>query len=320
MPARLDEHSPTIVCYAIFLIALAWTGKYFGAAQAFSAPAILSFALLCAPYWFLGFGLDRYLIRVLDRAWKRLLAGAALIIPWLVFAAPRGEVDARMFAGLLAAILAVCGLLELARKTAAPGWHDWAALMLLALAVELPYFRNAWNVAGLSSFSKLLFVDAGLFGYMVIRPIGGMGFDLRPRWMDLRIGLREFCLYTPIALLLGFTLGFLQWHPAGFPAAQFLASWIFTLFFVALPEEIFFRGLLLNLLERRWGTRAALVVSALVFGLAHFPKRAVFNWRYVILAAIAGVFYGRAWLARRRVLTSGVTHATVDAMWSVWFR
>ncbi len=32
----------------------------------------------------------------------------------------------------------------------------------------------------------------------------------------------------------------------------------------------------------------------------------------VMLAAIAGVFYGRAWLDRRRLLTSSVTHATVD--------
>lgn len=311
--ARLDSVSASVVFYAVFLIAFWWVGRYFAVTQAFSATAILSFALLFAPYWFFGFGLDRFLIRVLNHRWKRMAAAVALTIPWLVFAIPRGEFDVRMFAGLLAAILAICGVLEFGQ--------DWLALALLALAVELPWFRDAWHAPGLSGASKLLFVDTGLFGFLVIRPIGGIGFDLRPRRLDFGIGLREFCFYTPIALLLGFTLGFLHWHRAGFPFAQFAASWVFTLFFIALPEEIFFRGLLLNLLERRWGTRAALLASALVFGLAHFPKRAgVFNWRYVILAAIAGVFYGRAWLARRRVLTSGVTHATVDAVWSVWFR
>jgi len=40
----------------------------------------------------------------------------------------------------------------------------------------------------------------------------------------------------------------------------------------------------------------------------------------VILAAIAGVFYGRAWLARRRLGASAITHSTVDAVWSVWLR
>lgn len=93
------------------------------------------------------------------------------------------------------------------------------------------------------------------------------------------------------------------------------------MFFIALPEELFFRGLLLNLLERRIGTQRALLVTSLLFGLAHFNKRAVyFNWRYVILAAVAGVFYGQAWLASRRVLTSSITHATVDTVWSIWLR
>jgi membrane protease YdiL (CAAX protease family) len=317
--AWLDSLSASIF-YAVVLVALWWAARYFGVAQAFTGTAILSFVLLVTPYWLFGFGLHQLLIRLLNRRWKRLAAASALTIPWLVFAIPRGEFDVRMFAALLAAILAICGVLELGRGKAAPHWCDWLALALLACAVEFSYFRDAWHAPGLSGASKLLFVDTGLFGFLVIRPIGGIGFHLRPRWPDFGIGLREFCFYTPFALLLGFWLGFLHWHPAGFPLAQFAASWIVTLFFVALPEEIFFRGLLLNLLERRWGARTALIASALIFGLAHFPKRAVFNWRYVILAAVAGLFYGRAWLARRRVLTSGVTHATVDAVWSVWFR
>jgi hypothetical protein len=101
----------------------------------------------------------------------------------------------------------------------------------------------------------------------------------------------------------------------------FAAGWLFTLFFVARPEELFFRGLMLNMLERRMGTNRALAVTSLLFGLAHFNKRAAFfNWRYVILAAIAGVFYGRAWLARRRLMASSITHATVDTVWSIWLR
>jgi membrane protease YdiL (CAAX protease family) len=68
------------------------------------------------------------------------------------------------------------------------------------------------------------------------------------------------------------------------------------------------------------GRTAALLLASLLFGLSHFNKRAVFNWRYVILATIAGIFYGRAWRERRRLFASSVTHATVDAVWSIWFR
>ena len=60
---------------------------------------------------------------------------------------------------------------------------------------------------------------------------------------------------------------------------------------------------------------------AVLFGLSHFNKRAVhFNWRYVLLAAIAGIFYGRAWRDRRRVGASALTHATVDTVWGLWLR
>lgn len=69
------------------------------------------------------------------------------------------------------------------------------------------------------------------------------------------------------------------------------------------------------------GRYGALLVTAGLFGLAHFNKRTTsFNWRYVLLAALAGIFYGRAWRAERRVGASAVTHATIDAIWSLWLR
>ena len=83
----------------------------------------------------------------------------------------------------------------------------------------------------------------------------------------------------------------------------------------------FFRGWLQNLLERRLGRYWALLITAVLFGLSHFNKRAVhFNWRYVVLAAVAGIFYGRAWRQERRVGASAITHASVDTLWSLWLR
>jgi membrane protease YdiL (CAAX protease family) len=309
--------------YVLVLAALLLAGQAFGvlaSLQGHAASSVASFALVLAPYWFFGFGAEELVSRALDRAWKRMAGVVLLLLPWLIFVLPRGAFGWSMCLGLLGMLLSIAGTLEFARGSDAPNGFDWASLVLLAFAVELPFFRDAWPVAGLSGISKLVFVDAGLFGFLVVRPIGGIGFTFRARMADLAIGLREFLFFAVVALPLGFVLTFLHFHPAGFPVGQLSSAWIFTLFFVALPEEIFFRGLLLNLLERRWGTRWALIASALVFGLAHFPKRAAFNWRYVILAAIAGIFYGRAWLARRRVLASGITHATVDAAWSIWLR
>jgi hypothetical protein len=119
----------------------------------------------------------------------------------------------------------------------------------------------------------------------------------------------------PIAIPLGLALGFLHLHHRVEHPWLLVPLWIVTFVGVALPEEIFFRGWIQNLLERRLGRTAALIVTATLFGLSHFNKRTTFfNWRYVLLAAIAGIFYGRAWRRDHRIAASAITHSTVDTL------
>ena len=250
----------------------------------------------------------------------RLFAPFLLLIPYVIFAVPRHDFHWQMFLGMAGVVLAITLLLNGAAGSE-PGWRDWLVLAILGISVDLRFFDRAWPIQGLNSMPKLLFVDAGLFGYLVIRPIGRVGYDFVPRLRDFAIGLREFLFFTPIAVALGFALCFLHFHRTLAGPVWFASGWFFTLFFIAVPEELFFRGLMLNMLERKIGSRNALFVTSLLFGLAHFNKRAAwFNWRYVILAAIAGCFYGRAWLDRKRILSSSITHATVDTVWSIWLR
>jgi uncharacterized protein len=69
-----------------------------------------------------------------------------------------------------------------------------------------------------------------------------------------------------------------------------------------------------------WTPPSALV-TAIVFGLSHWNNQAIhFNWRYVLLATLAGIFYGRAWRSERLVAASALTHASVDTVWSIWLR
>ena len=174
-------------------------------------------------------------------------------------------------------------------------WRDFLVLAALGLAVDLRWFEGAWP-AHLAIFNKILLLDAGIYGFVLIRQLDGTGFDLRLRLKDLGIGLREAAFYTPIALALGLSLGFLHLHGAWPGFGAMAGAWVFTFFFIAVPEELFFRGWLQNLLEKRLGRYGALFLTACLFGLAHFNKRtAHFNWRYVLLAALAGIFYGRAW-------------------------
>ncbi len=253
----------------------------------------------------------------------RLLLPSVLCLPYLIVSTAASCFLWDWFALYALLPVAVALLLQHARyvdEHQTGNWRDYLVLFTLGLAVDLRWFEPAWP-PHLSVFNKMILLNAGIYGFLFIRGLNGVGFDLRLQLHDLRIGLRECAFYIPIALILGLTLGFLHVHAIWPHLWKLAGSLVFTFLFIAVPEELFFRGWLQNLLERRLGRTQALLLASTLFGLSHFNKRAVhFNWRYVVLAAIAGIFYGRAWRQDRRVAASSITHTTVDTLWSIWFR
>jgi len=260
-----------------------------------------------------------------------------------------------LYAGLPVAVAWLLAQAAVADGKQRGNWRDAIILLVLGLAVDLRWFDGAWP-SGLRALNELLLVDIGLYGFLAIRQLGATGFDFHLRWSDWKTGLRELLFFTPVVLTLGLALGFihphanrpqvsaaaLRWvgiffftavvltlglalgfiHPhANRPQVSAAAlRWVGIFFFTAVPEELFFRAWVQNLLERRVGRRTALAIASALFGLSHFNKRAAhFNWRYVLLATIAGIFYGRAWRERRRVPASTITHAGVDWIWGLWF-
>ena len=223
-----------------------------------------------------------------------------------------------LYAVLPVAIAWLLGRAAIADPEQRGNWRDAIILLTVGLAVDLRWFERAWP-NGLTSLGKLLLVDAALYGFVVIRQLNGTGFDFHFRWSDWKTGLRELAYFSPLVIAGGLALGFLHAH-ANPLRLSMIPTWIYIFIFVAVPEELFFRAWVQNLLERRVGRRTALVITAVLFGLSHFNKRAAhFNWRYVVLASVAGIFYGRAWREQRRVPASSITHASVDAIWSFWF-
>jgi membrane protease YdiL (CAAX protease family) len=110
-------------------------------------------------------------------------------------------------------------------------------------------------------------------------------------------------------------IGFAHWDPAQLGSwvgpAKLFGSMIGIYATVALSEELYFRGILENLLSGTLrGPVLARLIASLLFGLAHlspgFP-----NWRYASIAAVAGWFYGRAYSENHSVVASAVTHTLV---------
>jgi membrane protease YdiL (CAAX protease family) len=288
--------------------------------------AIACFALELAPA--IAFGCAASSIARAIRKWPaplRIIAPAVFVIPYALLATSQHIFHWRWFALYALMPVTIAWLLQRAAQADPEqrgNWRDAFILLTLGLAVDLRWFVSAWP-AGLAPLNELLLVDIGLYGFLAIRQLSGTGFDFHLKWSDAKTGLRELLFFAPAVLLLGFLLGFIHPHanaPAIWKAAL---TWLGIFFFTALPEELFFRAWVQNLLERRIGRRSSLIAASIIFGLSHFNKRLIngahFNWRYVILATIAGIFYGRAWRENRRVPASTITHASVDWLWVLWF-
>ncbi len=315
------------ILYAVLLVAFWYAALYFNMPARVSGhmpSSFVAFALILAPYWFFGFRLSDVLVAKLSTAAARIALPACLAIPYAVFSAPRHEFRWMYLVAWIVIPVFTSALIETVpksgREAAAFCWQDFVVLCIYFLPVEFGLLRGSFPYSGLGALPKLLLVDSALYSYLVVRRLDRVGYDFCVRLRDLAVGARECLFYAPIAVVLGLVLHFLYPH-AGIPtAARALGAILITFFFVAIPEELFFRGILQNLLESRIGHPRSWIIASILFGLSHFNKPLPFNWRYVIMGSIAGLFYGRAWRDRRRLLASATTHTMVDVLWSLWFR
>lgn len=257
--------------------------------------------------------------------WLRLGAPAALVLPYAALALSRQIFRWEWFAFYLLLPVVMAWLMErasLADPEQRGNWRDALILLVLGVSVDLRWFDVAWP-SGQRGLGNLLLVDAGLYAFLAVRRLSGTGFDFHLRWSDWKSGLRELLFFAPAVLVLGLLLGFIHPHANAPPIWKAALTWGGIFVFVAVPEELFFRAWVQNLLERRMGQWAALATASVLFGLSHFNKRNLagqhFNWHYVLVATIAGIFYGRAWRENRRVPASTITHTFVDWLWSFWF-
>jgi uncharacterized protein len=295
--------------------------------------AFASFGLLLAPIWFFGFGAAGWLRARIRARWLRVALPGLLVLPYLALAVPTGNFRWPWTAILAALPVGLASLLALqtgglgnlrSDLVESPervlGWRDICALVVVAALHLLRLLEPAWPYPGLAALSKLYLADVVLYLYLVLRGLGGIGYSFVPSLAALKDGFREWLYFLPFGIGLGTALGFTHFHPRLPSIGDVAAAVLVTLLLVAVPEELFFRGVLQNLLESRLGRLGALVSASLLFGLSHYHRGGRLDWKYILLAAIAGIFYGRAWRRHHHLLAAVTTHTAVDVVWSLWFR
>jgi hypothetical protein len=167
----------------------------------------------------------------------------------------------------------------------------------------------------------LLALSTGVAAFVLLRRLECVGYSVEwGRGFGWQF-LLNFTLFGAIAIPLGMKMHFLAWDPsfARVRSLPLFAPGI--LLFTAWPEEFLFRGVLQNLLSKTFKNRwAGLLVASLIFGLSHIFHAPYPNWKYVLLATTAGLFYGHVWMRTGSLLPGALVHALVDISWHVLFR
>jgi len=200
---------------------------------------------------------------------------------------------------------------------------DLLFLACLAAVVLLKIFPRLYPTplpkVELSVLGAAMWVRTGILAVLSLRKMEGIGFGFLPQAREWGIGVRYYLIYLPVGIGLAIWLGFVHVQPRPFGLRLLLltiATFFGVMWLVALSEEFFFRGILQQTLEKVMHSEwAGLLVASILFGAAHLPFRSFPNWRFALLAMLAGIAYGLAYRSARSVRAAMVAHALVVTTW-----
>jgi membrane protease YdiL (CAAX protease family) len=179
-------------------------------------------------------------------------------------------------------------------------------------------FDHVQVSAGAPPFTLYASFDKAIAG-IVLMGVFCAPIRARADWLPMLRRTLPVLVATPVVVLgagclLGVVRPDVKWLPA--------TPWFFAnnLLVTCVTEEAFFRGFLLAGLARglaRWrgGTAVAVVVSTVLFGLAHAPGGPLL----VVFATLAGCGYAAAYLRSGRIEGAILTHFALNAVHFVAF-
>ncbi len=279
--------------------------------------------LILVPYFALSSSkvVEALKARVRGDALNSMLAVACLIVPYLIYALGIGVFKWTTFAKLVLYLVIPSLLIVLSKKSEQKlHWQDLAAFIILLLPLKVSWFSDIWPWprAQVGSFLlKMLGVDLLLFLFLIVRGVRHVGHTFLIRKSDIAPAVVNFALFLPLGIFVSLSTKFVSFSIGPIRYEQALLTAVGMFFFTAYLEEFLFRGIILNLLTHSFEKYLALLITSLLFGLAHLSG---LDWRYFLLASLAGVFYGNAYLKTRTIPAPALVHTFVDLTWKLFFR
>ncbi len=250
--------------------------------------------------------------------------GAGLFVAFVVYLVGTGTFAVERAAAMAAFVFVPLGLTVSAGGTAAGNWQDLLMVAGVWVFVKFGPTHWMWPYPGgrlAYVFTVLMAVDVALACFLLVRRAKGVGYSMGwgKGWGLCVVG--SFVVFGCVAIPLGMAMRFIAFDPHWGNWGGLLIGSVGILFFTAWPEELLFRGLLQNFLGRASKSElAGWWTGSMLFGFSHITNLGFPNWRYVILAAIAGLFYGWTWRKTGSIFASALVHAGVDVTWHFLFR
>ncbi len=182
---------------------------------------------------------------------------------------------------------------------------DLIFVVLIAAVWLSSIFPEIYGNKQFAILGKAMWMRSGILAILLIARERGVGFGFWPTREEWKTGGLYFLYFLPAGLAVAYGMNYLK--APEFRLLQGLGMFAGTLWFVALGEEFFFRGLI-----QRW---IGLPIASLLYGLSHLGFRNFPNWKHVALTVVLGVFCGLAFRRAQSVRAAMVTHALANGIW-----
>ncbi|HLK69412.1 MAG TPA: type II CAAX endopeptidase family protein [Bryobacteraceae bacterium] len=221
---------------------------------------------------------------------------------------------------LMVLIYTICPVVSVRLSSGGkPHLFDFVAVLLIWLPLE---FAAGGSLVPrpaqgfLHSVAYGIAILLGLVLFLGYRGLSGMKYNLPRNRRDFWLPLAGFAIVAPVLIVCGIAIGFIPMPHLPTQAGSRMAAAVGIIFAgTAVPEEILFRALIQNLLMQRFGRNwRVLLLASVIFGAAHLDNgpQPVPNWRYMIVATVAGWAYGSVFDSGSTVLSSAALHTMVD--------
>ena len=215
-------------------------------------------------------------------------------------------------------------------------WSDFYIVLALWLPLEFAMTKGWPKLYFGPNLGHILpwggAVGLALFLFLSVRNLSGMKCCFPYRREDLVYPLVGLMVAALVLIPLGRLLSFMGnfGYAANLTLGNVAETFAGIFFGVALVEEILFRSLIQNLMMQKFGpSNFVLFCSAVIFGASHlnnFSKLrdgtitgAPPNWKYVLLATVAGFIYGKVFQKTNSVMSSAALHAAVNTIRHLFF-